>query len=99
MRKLVRTMLKYEKETSFNHQANMLLNTAYKPNKDYINMEAGDGYQSKTLAVANKQNMKQSRENSAHSHAKSEHNLNDSNLSFAYNHTARVKTGKRENER
>ena len=62
-------------------------------------MEAGDGHSSKMLAVANKKNMMQSRENSAHSHAKSEHNLNDSNLSFSYNHTARLKTGKHENER
>ena len=62
-------------------------------------MEAGDGHSSKMLAVANKKNMKQSRENSAHSHAKSEHNLNDSILSFSNNHTARLKTGKRESER
>ena len=43
MRKLVQTMLKYEKETSFNHQVSLFQQTEYKPNKDYISIDACDG--------------------------------------------------------
>lgn len=43
MRKLVHTMLKYDKETSFKHQAHLLNNTAYYPDQDYVSVKTSDG--------------------------------------------------------
>ena len=100
MRKLVQTMLKYEKETSFNHQVSLFQQTEYKPNKDYISIDACDGQDSKMLAIASKSSMRRNRESSQKSHAKSEYNYVDSkNISFAYPYEVGNKTGKREIER
>ena len=43
MRKLVQTMLKYDKETSFSNQANLMSNTSYQPDQDYVTASAGIG--------------------------------------------------------
>ena len=75
-------MLKYDKETSFGNQANLLSNTSYQPDQDYVSVQAGKGYdKSKQLALASKVKKKR-RDKSAH--AKSEYNPTNLNLSMAF---------------
>ena len=65
MRKLVHTMLKYDKETSFSQQANLMQNTTYEPEKDFVAVSTGGGLQSsRTLALASSTRPKRKRNTS-----------------------------------
>jgi len=83
MRKLVQTMLKYDKETSFNAQANLMENTQYAADKDYVAVNQGGGFESKrTLALASSTRQKKKRNKSKC--AQSEYMPSATNLSVAY---------------
>merc|ERR1711920_48576 len=82
MRKLVQTMFKYDKETSFGQQASLMQSTKYAPDQDFVAVRT-DGFESsRTLALASSMRPKKKRNKSKC--AQSEYMPTATNLSVAY---------------
>lgn len=65
MRKLVQTMLKYDKETSFQKQADLMQDSSYNAAQDYVSVNVGGGHnRQKTIALASQHLVKKKRNKS-----------------------------------
>lgn len=86
MRRLVQTMLKYDKETSFGQQASLMQSTKYAPDQDFVAVRTGGFESSRTLALASSiaSALRPKKKRNKSKCAQSEYMPTATNLSVAY---------------